>query len=314
MNRIAGRSYSHRLRAAVLAALTTGSFALLGAPLARAVVLSVGPTNGTFGGYVCADVTGGSLTPGTPVQAYDCNGAPNQQFELNGFTIYALGGQRCLDAAFTVNGTTGGVQSNVCNGSMNQEWYYAPGGDLLVGGQIVSFGSDSELCLDATTTANGVQLVTTVGNFGAISQNWQIKSAVLSVGPTTGSFGGYVCADVTNGSLAPGTPVQAYDCNAEPNQQFEFNGNTIYALGGQRCLGVSSIVPGAPVQSQTCNGSAAQLWYNFAGAIYSLSGINGANTLCLDATTAGKRKRTQLVINPCGFTPPFPPNQNWQFK
>ena len=72
--------------------------ALLGAAPARAAVLSFGNfPGGVFGGENCADVQGGSLANGTPVNAYNCTAAPNQQFEFSGNTIYALGGQRCLD-------------------------------------------------------------------------------------------------------------------------------------------------------------------------------------------------------------------------
>jgi hypothetical protein len=34
-----------------------------------------------------------------PVVAWRCNAAPNQQFELSGQTIFALGGLKCLDVA-----------------------------------------------------------------------------------------------------------------------------------------------------------------------------------------------------------------------
>ena len=182
MNTMAGRSYAHRLRAAVLAALTTGSLALLGAGPARAVVLSVGPTKGIFGGYVCADVRNGSLRPRTPVQAYDCNAEPNQQFEIVGFpgsggeTINALGGQRCLTVAGGAdNGFPPGTPvlsevcaTNVINTINDQVWAYSNGAFLI------GIGRGEPACLDATSMANGTQLVVNPCN-GAASQNWQIK-------------------------------------------------------------------------------------------------------------------------------------------
>ena len=161
------------LRFAVFAVLTCCSLSLFEGAPARAFVLSVGPTNGIFGGYVCADVTGGSLTPGTPVQAYDCNGAPNQQFEFSGFgfTIYAMGGQRCLEPLVPNGGAVPGggpfpVVSDVCNGSANQTWYFD---------ESVCWNSTS-FCLDATNMANGTQLVISYSPLPVSpSQEWQLK-------------------------------------------------------------------------------------------------------------------------------------------
>src|ERR1700749_4336653 len=88
---------SGSLRAALLTALASGLMALLGAaPAPPARVSFVNVPGGVFGGENCADVQGGSLANGTPVDAYNCTAAPNQQFEFSGYTIYALGGHRCL--------------------------------------------------------------------------------------------------------------------------------------------------------------------------------------------------------------------------
>ena len=55
-------------------------------------------------------------------------------------------------------------------------------------------------------------------------------AAVLSFGTFPGGvFGGQNCADVQAASLAASTPVNAFNCTAGPNQQFEFSGKTIYA-------------------------------------------------------------------------------------
>jgi glucosylceramidase len=178
MNRMVGRNYARSLQTVVLAALTAGSLTLFGSPLAHAAVLSVGPTSGPFGGYVCADVAGGSLAAGTPVQDYDCNGAPNQQFEWGstqimdyGMPIYVLGGQRCLSAPANFNyvlpappGTL--VESDVCDGSPYQAWTYQNGA--------IQLGRGNGDCLDATNSTNGTQLVINRCN-GAPSQNWLIK-------------------------------------------------------------------------------------------------------------------------------------------
>jgi hypothetical protein len=135
-------------------------------------------------------------------------------------------------------------------------------------------------------------------------------AAVLSVGPTQPNEpfnGGYVCADVSAGNLKAGNKIQAWGCHAGPNQQFDFIGYKIYALGGQRCLDVfaGGTAAGSQVDSATCNGTPAQEWYYFNGQIVNLNG-NGGN--CLDATSMSNG--TQLVINPCNGSE----SQNWQIK
>ena len=163
MKTVAGTSY---LRVVVLVVVASASIVLLRPLSARAFVLSVGPTSGYFGGYVCADVVNGNLTINELVQAYDCNGAPNQQYELNGFTIYALGGQRCLDVPGFNEGSLV-VRSNVCNGSTTQRWY--------MDGEIVNQGTQK--CLDATKMVNGTPLVVSgcVRPHPPVSQQWQMK-------------------------------------------------------------------------------------------------------------------------------------------
>jgi Ricin-type beta-trefoil lectin domain len=165
----AKRTRSRALKATAFAALLGGSMALFGSPAARAAVLTTGGGPGSvgpsFGGTVCADVAGGSLNPGTKVQAWNCNAAPNQQFEFYGRTIYTVGAQRCLDVLDDNTSPGTAVDSYLCNGTGAQVWYY-------INGQIVNY--DSGLCLDATTAATGTQLVMNDCN-GASSQQWQIK-------------------------------------------------------------------------------------------------------------------------------------------
>ncbi len=124
-------------------------------------------------------------------------------------------------------------------------------------------------------------------------------------------YGGFACADVQNASLTPDTPIQAYDCHAGPNQQFELVGFTIYALGGQTCVAASSIVAGSPVVSTTCAPKPQQTWYYYNGQVISLAvplGSAVGEELCLDAGNANNG--SQLVINTCNGSP----GQNWQFK
>jgi len=151
----------------LLTALASGSMAVLGASYAHAAVLSFGDfPGGVYGGDNCADVRAGSLDVGTPVDSFNCTAAPNQQFEFNGKTIYALGGQTCLDVASPDSNPTPGtlVDSYPCNGGPNQQWTYQ-------NGEIINA---SGLCLDATSGGQNEQLV--VNTCAAVaSQQWQIK-------------------------------------------------------------------------------------------------------------------------------------------
>jgi hypothetical protein len=136
------------------------------------------------------------------------------------------------------------------------------------------------------------------------------EAAVLSVGGGFGPpFGGLTCADVSGGSLSfsgtTGTKVQAWDCLAGPNQQFEFYGLTVFTVGGQRCLDVhlAGTAPGTPVQSYPCNGTVAQQWYYFKGEIFYPHG-----GLCLDA--GNMANGTQLTVKVCNHSN----SQFWQIK
>ena len=150
----------HTLKVAASSILISSAISLFGSPLAHAALLTVGASSPPFGGVVCADVRNASNIPGTAVQAFDCIGDLNEQFNFNGFTILAMGGTRCLDVSVTLR-----VVSTTCSGSPTQTWYY-------YNGEITN--ANSGLCLDATTMANGTQLVTNTCN-GVRSQNWQIK-------------------------------------------------------------------------------------------------------------------------------------------
>ena len=154
----------HNRYASILGTLVVGAITLASAP-GNSAVLSVGDPSFFYGGTVCADVQANSLDPFTPVQAYACHAAPNQQFEFEDFTIYTVGAQRCLDVLGA--GQTAGtpVESYFCNGTVAQQWYYYDG---------EIYNPHSGMCLDAGNMANGTQLVIWPCN-GSISQTWQIK-------------------------------------------------------------------------------------------------------------------------------------------
>jgi len=157
----------HPLKDVLATAVMTGAISLLGYSPVRAAVLSFGTFPGdVFGGENCADVRAGSINNATPVDSYNCTAAPNQQFEFNGKTIYALGGQMCLDVASPDSNPTAGtlVDTYFCNGGPNQQWTYQNGAIINASG----------FCLDATSGGQNHQLEVNDCS-GVASQQWQIK-------------------------------------------------------------------------------------------------------------------------------------------
>jgi Ricin-type beta-trefoil lectin domain len=122
-----------------------------------------------YGGSQCMDVAGGGTAPLTPVHVWNCHGWKNQQWTMQGFTIFGIGStggaQTCLDVfnANTAAGTT--VNLYPCNGTVAQQWYFYNG---------KLYNPNSGRCLDAGNQANGTRL--TIQNCANVSrQQWQIK-------------------------------------------------------------------------------------------------------------------------------------------
>ncbi len=143
----------------------TGQFSDLSASL----VGSATPTGPIVAGVdtaECADVNGGSSTPGTKVQMWDCNGSASSQswtMESNG--TVGINGQ-CLDitGAGNSNGTL--IEEWTCNGGANQQW-------IAVNGELVNPGSGK--CLDdpGFNTTQGTQLDLWTCNGGS-NQQWSV--------------------------------------------------------------------------------------------------------------------------------------------
>ncbi|KOU29712.1 1,3-beta-glucanase [Streptomyces sp. WM6372] len=121
-------------------------------------------------------------------------------------------------------------------------------------------------------------------------------------GPITGLAG--KCVDVAGANPANGTPVQLYDCNGTPAQQWTPAADgTLRALG--KCLDVTggATADGTPVQLYDCNGSPAQRWALPAARDI----VNPQADKCLDVTGNNAANGTRLQIWTCGGTP----NQKW---
>ncbi|GAB2741428.1 ricin-type beta-trefoil lectin domain protein [Kitasatospora kifunensis] len=152
-----------RRSTAILLASLLASAALLSAPaVAQAAPASsgrtvhstragpsvAGPTGRitTIRGW-CLDVSGGNTTNGTPLQAYQCNGTPAQQWTVGtDGTLRALG--KCMDVYGGLTNQNVAVQLYDCNGSGAQQWA-VHNTDMLINPQ-------SGLCL--WTPGYGLQL------------------------------------------------------------------------------------------------------------------------------------------------------------
>ncbi|MCX4630452.1 family 16 glycosylhydrolase [Streptomyces sp. NBC_01443] len=121
-------------------------------------------------------------------------------------------------------------------------------------------------------------------------------------GPITGLAG--KCVDVAGANPANGTPVQLYDCNNTPAQQWTIAADgTLRALG--KCLDVTggATTDGTPVQLYDCNGTPAQRWALPAARDI----VNPQADKCLDVTGNNTANATRLQIWTCGGAP----HQKW---
>ena len=112
------------------------------------------------------DVNGGSSTPGTKVEMWDCNGsATSQTWTMASNGTVGINGQ-CLDitGGSTANGAL--IEEWTCNGGANQQW-------LAVNGELVNPASGK--CLDdpGFTTTEGTQLDLWTCNGGS-TQQWAV--------------------------------------------------------------------------------------------------------------------------------------------
>ncbi|MFF1608740.1 glycoside hydrolase family 27 protein [Amycolatopsis sp. NPDC058278] len=117
----------------------------------------------------CIDVSGGSATPGTPVDIWDCGGGPVQAWTFTGAGELKAGGL-CLDAS---GGTSASGTKLIvwgCHGGANQKFRLEAGGSITQAG----------LCVDVTGgdkpagNVNGTPLELWGCNDEA-HQNWMLR-------------------------------------------------------------------------------------------------------------------------------------------
>lgn len=137
--------------------------------LSVSLVGSATPTGPIIAGVdtaECVDDNGGSSTPGTKVQMWNCNGSPSSQsWTMNSDGTVRINGQ-CLDitGGSTSNGAL--IEEWTCNGGANQQW-------LAVNGELVNPVSGK--CLDdpGFNTTQGTQLDLWTCNGGS-NQQWSV--------------------------------------------------------------------------------------------------------------------------------------------
>ncbi|MGV9273023.1 ricin-type beta-trefoil lectin domain protein [Streptomyces griseosporeus] len=117
-------------------------------------------------GGKCVDVAGANTANGTPVQLYDCNSTPAQQWTVaSDGTLRALG--KCLDVTGGGTGDGTKVQLYDCNGTGAQKWVVTAAQDIV--------NPQANKCLDVTdgSTANGTRLQIWSCT-GAANQKWTV--------------------------------------------------------------------------------------------------------------------------------------------
>ena len=146
-----------RLVAKLLGLTLFGGIAVLGAPPARAFLVTQLEA-GSSGVTLCVNVKGSSQVPGTIVWAYTCNGTVAEQWNFVGPELQGLAPNLCLASKGGAAILTG------CKGGKGLSWGY----DNL---QVYRLGTD--LCLDAEAGAFQ-QLAIHKCSSTAPSQRWTL--------------------------------------------------------------------------------------------------------------------------------------------
>ncbi|WP_104821399.1 ricin-type beta-trefoil lectin domain protein [Kitasatospora sp. MMS16-BH015] len=152
--------------------------------------------------------------------------------------------------------------------------------------------------ISASVPAHGTTMVRVAGGTsGGGNQTGPVRAV-----------GANKCLDVPNSTTTPGTQVQIWDCNSQPNQTWTRTASgqlTVVSGGTQLCLDAynGQTSPGTKVEIWSCNGQANQQWkVNADGTI---TGVQSG--LCLDVTAKSTANGALIDLWTCnGQT-----NQQW---
>ncbi|WP_104818977.1 ricin-type beta-trefoil lectin domain protein [Kitasatospora sp. MMS16-BH015] len=119
--------------------------------------------------------------------------------------------------------------------------------------------------------------------------------------PIVSGVNGAKCIDDQSGLTANVNPIEVYDCNASPAQQWSMDprNNSLHVMGG--CLDDTNgaTASGSLVNYYSCNGTPAQQWLRQAdGSIY----LPFADK-CLDDPNANVTNLTRLQLYTCNGSP-----------
>lgn len=259
----------------------------------------------------CLDVQGGVFADGTPVQIFDCNGTPAQNWTITtGETkVHLAGTNFCLDAGSTPGNGVGMKIWQCYAGLAAQQWF-------LTGDNRIALENQG-LCLDLTNgdITNGNRVQTWQCTDNNPNQVWNLNSNNVQPPPPSTTVvqlhpnnNGAKCLDVRAAFFENGTPVQIYDCNGTPAQDFVLNrGSTSVQVNGTNfCLDAgASPSDGTGMKIWTCfDNLPAQEWFYTADNRIALENQG----FCLDLTNGVLTNGNQVQEWTCTD---FNTNQIW---
>ncbi|KAF7319735.1 hypothetical protein MKEN_00755700 [Mycena kentingensis (nom. inval.)] len=223
-----------------------------------------------YGGSKCLDVTGGATASGTKLQIWSCSsGNANQKWTVSGSAIQWTDHSQCVD--LTGGSTTNGnvMQIWSCTGGANQQFTRTTGpgsssggggGGGTTTGKTIRPNKASNICLAASSNADGAAVVVQPCAEGTPSQAWVQNGQTIVVHDNK-------CLDVTNGNTANGAKFQIWTCTPGQGgaaQHFTVTADkTIQWTGQGKCLDLTN--------GSTASGTVQQTWdcSPTAGAPYS---------------------------------------------
>jgi predicted alpha-1,2-mannosidase len=249
----------------------------------------IGQIGAGVGTGLCIDDSGSSVTDGTSIQIWGCDGTDAQAWTIaTDGTVRTLG--KCLDVenSGTANGTL--IDLYNCNGTGAQQWKIGANGSLV--------NPESNSCLDDpnSSTTEGTQLELYTCNATA-AQSWTLPAVpAAQAGAVTAGVGSGLCLDDKGAVTTNGNPIEIWGCNGTAAQSWTVEPDgTIQALGS--CMDVSNggTTNGTLIQLYGCNQTGSQQWK----ATTSGQLINPQSGLCLDDPNSSTTAGTQLQLYAC---------------